>query len=798
MAREERKLYRGFVLRDWRVWPLTGQLESPDGTEVHVTPKAMEVLVCLASNSGELVERSTIFEKVWGKPPWSDEALTHCVSELRQAFGDKADDPQFIQTVPKRGYRLIPRVGAAQEVSPPSAAPDDDDPLPSWVSRQLGDLRKRKVFQTVIAYPVLAWLLVQIVDVIWEYLLAPLGAPAWLVPTFVVLLALGYPVAVFLSWAVDLTPEGVQLTRTESSSTPLVGGTLLGLGALAVTVGALVVYFNAYEPPKPMPPAPDTKAPLRPVVPKSIAVLRFINIGGDPAVAYLSDGLTEELIHELTNLNKLKVAARTSVWPLSTTDLSVAEIIDRLSVERVLEGSVRSDGEQIRVTAQLIDSTGFHVWSETYDRELENLLEVQKEIAAQVVDELELVLTDEGQARLKSRPTYSSAAYDQYLRGRVYLREPATADSIAAALGHFEAAIEADSRFPLAYAGLCESHLAAFRLTRATESFEQAEVACHRAMTLDGGLAEVYTALGNLYRHSGQPEKAEQEYQVALKINPTLEEATFGLGRVYQAMGRLDDAEAMLRRSVELEPGFWGSYLGIGNFLHRQGRYEEAIPFYEEVTRLRPDYAGGYTNLGSAYHWLGDWEKAEAAWTKSIELEPTSVGYQNMGVLYYYQHRFEEAAEFQRKALEIGTSDHRTWGRLAAALRYVDGEEQASQEAYGKALEIVTERLTINPDEVEDLAWLSGYQVNTGELGQARETIARAVFLEPQDAEARYFSAIVNLHGGNPEEAIEQLEKAVEFGYSLKLIESDPQFSDIRDFAGFEALTSGSAAAGST
>ena len=788
MADGKLKLYRGFALGEWRVTPLKGQIESPDGVKLHVAPKAMDVLVCLASKSGEVVERATIFTDVWGEPPWSDEALTHCIGELRQAFGETADDPEFFQTIPRRGYRLLGEVSSGSEESSTNPGTEDDPP-DGWLGRQLGDLRKRKVFQTVIGYPVLAWLLVQIVDVLWEYLLQPLGAPAWLVPSFVVLLALGFPIAVFLAWAVDLTPEGVRLTETEKESKPLFGMTILGVGSVALTVVALFLYFNAYEPPAPQT-APSTEHIVTPV-PESIAVLRFLNISGNPAVAYLSDGLTEELIHELTNLKSLKVAARTSVWPLSRSELSVQDIIRRLGVEKILEGSIRSEGDQIRVTAQLIDGDGFHLWSQTYDREMADMLEVQKEIAAQVVNELDVLLTDDHQARLKTRPTFSSDAYDQYLRGRQALREPGTAENIQAAQGHFNAAIEADSRFPLAYAGLCETHLANYRLTRDTDVFSAAEIACHRALTLDGGLAEVYTALGNLYRHSGQYEKAEQEYVTALKINPMLEEANYGLGRAYQSQGRLPQAEETLLRSIELEPGYWGTYMGFGNFLHRQGRYEESVPYYEKVTELAPNYAGGFINLGSSLHWLGRWDEAEVAWLRSLELESDALGYQNMGTLYYYQHRFEASIEMHEQATLAAPADHRGWGKLAAAQRYVSGRAAASQESYRKAIELVRKQLDVNPDEPEDLSYLSVYLTNSGDHAGARVAIERSLAIAPENPSAHYFAAILEMNSGNDEKALSALEKAVRFGYSYKLLEADPEFSSLKDrSAEFRALLS--------
>lgn len=790
MATDKRTLLQGFKLAKWRIQPLTGQIEAPDGSREHVAPKAMEVLVCLARRPGEIVERPVIFKEVWGHLPHSDEALTHCISELRHAFGDKPENPDFLQTVPRRGYRLICNIG---DLSLDDAG-DGDAPTvkkgAGFLDRQIQDLRKRKVLQTVVGYPVLAWLIVQVVDVSWQYLLQPLGAPAWLVPSFVVLLALGYPIATFLSWAVDLTPAETHLTNSRENTPQFWGLAIVGIATIAITVAALFTYFNAYEAPEPARAAVGEVEVGSAPIPKSIAVLRFLNMSGDPDIGYLGDGLTEELIHELTNLNSIKVAARTSIWPLSISELPVTEIANRLSVEKVLEGSIRSDGGQIRVTAQLIDEKGFHLWSETYDRELADVLGIQKDIATQIVGELSVLLTDTAVARLESRPTDNTSAYDLYLQGRQLLRQPVEPDSLAGAKSLFEDAIELDSRFSLAYAGLCETHLANYLLTRSTDYFGAAERACHRALTLDGGLAEIYTALGNLYRHSGQYIKAEQEYQTALGINPMLEEANFGLGRAYQGQGRLAEAEETLRRSIEMEPGYWGTYLGLGNFLNRQGRYAESVPFYETVTQLEPEYAGGFINLGSSLHWLGRWDEAETAWRKSLMLETDSLGFQNMGTLYYYQHRFAEAVEMQEQAVEAAPSDHRAWGKLAAAQRYVDGYEDISRDSYDRAIELANEQLAVNPDEPEDLYYLSVYRTNTGDLAGAQVAIERALFLAPESPSAHYFAAILQLKSGNDEKAVSELAKAARLGYSYMLLEADPEFAALQENSVFRAMLS--------
>ncbi len=746
----------------------------------------MDVLVCLASRPGQVVERTTIFDEVWGSLHHSDESLTHCIGELRRAFGDQPDNPEYFQTVPKRGYRLVEDVDASAATI--IAFEKESNQEAGFFARQVGNLHKRKVFQTVIGYPVIAWLLLQIVDTLWEYLLRPLGAPEWIVPTFVVLLAVGYPIAIFMVWAVDLTPEGVEVTVDKDSRTPIAGLVTLGAGSVFATVIALVLFFNSYENEGPIHrpeyPVEVSASPL----PNSIAVLRFLNLHDLPAIRYLGDGLTEELIHELTNLKTLKVAARTSVWGISSLDMQAPEIAELLNVDKVLEGSIRSDGGNVRVTVQLIDRNGFHLWSEVYDSEPLGVLQIEKDIARQVVDELGVILSDESQTRLDRKPTSDSAAYDHYLRGRERLREPSTPESLAAAQASFAKAIELDSRFSLAYAGACETSLANFRLTRDTQYFEKAEITCHRALTLDGGLAEVYTALGNLYRHSGQNEKAEQEYMTALEINPLMEEATFGLGRTYQAMGLMNKAEEVLTRTVALEPGYWGTHMGVGNFLHRQGRFAEAVPYYEEVTRLAPDYAGGYINLGSALHWLGEWERAEAAFEKAIELRPDSMAYQNMGTVLYFRHQYEEAVEMHRKALELAPANYRAWGRLATAESRMPGEEQRSRESYQQAIILANKQLAINPDDGEALMHLASYLSPVGQSVEANRAIARALAVLPNDPMSHYFSAVVNNRDGEFEDAISELENTVRFGYSLKNLEADPEFEALNDHPRFRAL----------
>jgi len=420
---------------------------------------------------------------------------------------------------------------------------------------------------------------------------------------------------------------------------------------------------------------------------------------------------------------------------------------------------------------------------------MDDILEIQKDIAGKVVDELDVILNDEAEARLASVPTESNNAYDLYLQGRQALRDPDSPDSLLKAQSFFEQAIQVDYQFSLAHAGLCESHLANYRGTGDTTHFERAELACHRALTLDGGLAEVYTALGNLYRLSGQSEKAEQEFLVALGINPMLEEANYGLGRTYQAQGRFDEAEELLQRSIQMEPGYWGSYLGYANFLHRQGRFEEAAPHYERVTQMEPEYAGGFVNLGSTLHWLGDWDGAEDAFRRALELEPNPMAFQNLGTVFHYQHHFPEAVQMFETAVDVAAFEHRAWGLLASSLRFVPESEIAAQVAYQKAIELVNEQLSVNPNEPEDLARLGAYLANSGNLDDAREALNRSMQLAPGDPTTHYYTAVLEMISGNDDKALEKLAKAVQLGYSLEMLEADPTFAALQErSAAFRAL----------
>jgi TolB-like protein/DNA-binding winged helix-turn-helix (wHTH) protein/Tfp pilus assembly protein PilF len=592
-------LQHGFRLGEFVIHPLRGTASGPDGVH-HIPPMAMKVLLCLAKTPGAAVTRQALLSEVWGDQAGSDEALTHCISELRHQLGDHRELPTYIQTLPKRGYRLI---AAVSDLSPTdssaTAHPARDAPSPSVTSPRpaapsprtfkgfIEDLQRRRVFRVALVYLICAWLIIQVAETVFPALLIPV----WGQTLVVVLAIIGFPIALILAWAFQITPEGV----TADAASPhfsLVGDRrkidYIVIAALFAVVAFLSFRQFSIDRTDPSQSAPGSPTgDVGSIVPHaehvaSIAVLPFLNMSEDVGNDYFSDGLSEEILNSLTRLRELKVASRTSSFYFKNKDADLPTIALHLGVQHVLEGSVRRQGQQVRVTAQLIRAdTGFHMWSETYDRELKDIFGIQTDIARNVAEALEIVLSSDSGARLDRHGTASLDAYEYYLQGRNYLRSPESESTLESAEALFQKALAIDIDYAEAHAGLCDTYLLGYERIRSTSLFEKAERACHRALTLDSSAGDVNTALGNLYRNSGQYHKAERNFERAIALNASAVDAYNGLALNYQQENRLDEAERMYRRAIEIQPRFWRGHLLMGNFLFSSGRSGEAVEYFQ-------------------------------------------------------------------------------------------------------------------------------------------------------------------------------------------------------------------------
>src|SRR3989441_5657108 len=352
------------------------------------------------------------------------------------------------------------------------------------------ELKRRNVYKVAITYAVVAWLLVQAASI----LLPTFEAPSWVMKVLVVLLALGFGLVVFISWAFEATPEG--LKRTENVPPEVAAAlptwsrrkfAMFIVGVAVIAAGLLA--FQLFRT------ARSTIASG--AENKSIAVLPFVNMSADKNYEYLSDGMTEELITALSKITGLQVKARTSSFAFKGKNEDIQKIGELLHVSHLLEGSVAKAGNKLRITAQLIQaSDGNHEWSDTYDREMQDIFAVRSEVAQQVAATLKVRLLGEEKRKIDKKPTENLEAYNLYRQGRYYA-DKLSEDGTKRAVLFFQQAIDKDPRFALAYAGIADNYvLIADVFIPPREAFSKAKEAALKAIELDDSLAEAHASLG--------------------------------------------------------------------------------------------------------------------------------------------------------------------------------------------------------------------------------------------------------------------------------------------------------------
>ncbi len=359
----------------------------------------------------------------------------------------------------------------------------------------------------------------------------------------------------------------------------------------------------------------------RDVAQASIAVLPFDNMSADEENEYFADGLAEEILNALANVPGLKVAARTSSFSFKDKDADIPTIADALGVRTVLEGSVRKSGDRVRITAQLVNAEdGLHLWSETYDRELDDIFVVQEEIARAIVEALEVRLATG--AALVERPTGSQEAYEEYLRGR-FLWNQRTPESLQAAVGHFERAVALDPKFALAWAGLADAHLTLpWYLTEADWDalLKSGREAAERALAIDPDLAQAHIALGLYHASKFEWAAADEEFQQGLRLDPRYSTGHYWYAYTIGPQGRLDEAIEHARIAAELDPLSLINVRGYGWILMWAGRYEEALTLADRVRELDPNFAANWQLYARIYAVQGRWLEAAEAFVRSAEL----------------------------------------------------------------------------------------------------------------------------------------------------------------------------------
>lgn len=483
--------------------------------------------------------------------------------------------------------------------------------------KKIGDLfhelKRRKVVRVGLAYLALAWLLIQIADVTFERL----GLPPWSITLVIVLCLLGFPVALMLAWAFELTPDGIE------KETP------------ADQLG------------KELPP-PDGEP--------AIAVLPFRNLSADAGQDYFCDGLAEEILNQLARIKDLRVASRTSSFQFRNQDTEVAEIARKLRVQAVLEGSVRKAGDQLRVVAQLVNaSDGYHLWSERFDGSVADVFSVQDEIADGIATTMQLAIDPLTRKFMRTGRTSNSESYDYYLRGWAHFHGFSSRSQLLARQ-MFRKAVEADSQFAKGWAGLAAADTFNYIYSRSQDELKaEALEASQRAMELSPELPETNAARGMALLIDGDVEGAERSFKKALQLDPDHFYAILFYARACLHQGRFEDTFDLLVRAANLRKEDYESVALIPQVMTSLGKDKDEIrPWLDELVRRCEMQIAAYPDDVRAIYLhaahmpeLGRAEEGERLIRQALELAPDD------GPVLYNSACFYSLAGNKDKALDL-------------------------------------------------------------------------------------------------------------------------------------------------
>jgi adenylate cyclase len=632
---------------------------QPIGTVLYMSPEQL---------TGEGVDaRSDLwslgvlaFEVLAGVSPFQTDSSAATVARILH------EEPPSLATVPGVPDWLAQLVSRLLRKDVAERLPSASDVLLRLSEHSLEGLvlefRRRRIFRALVVYGIAAFVVLQVVQLIMRGLHWPDAVLLYVVAA----LAAGFPIVAVLAWMLDINAgrlRGAKLTVFLGRAQGLRGVRLtlllIGIGLLAATPG-LGWYFFFRS---------DTRIvarrggePAGAAQRKSIVVLPFVNISSEKENEYFTDGMTEELINALANVDGLRVASRTSSFAFKGKNLSIRKIGEELNVGAVLEGSVRREGDRLRVSAQLINvADGYHLWSNVYERDLKNIFALEEELAHSIVQALKPKLMPAEGVPLVKPATSSLAAHDLYLRGR-YFWNKRTAESLTKAIGYFKQAIEQDPSYALAYVGLADSKavLIEYGSSSAAEALPKAKRAALQALELDGMLAEAHVTLGLISQYDCDWPAAEREYRRAIELKPDYPTAHHRYALLLISIGRLNEARVEAERARQLDP----TSLIISNIvtiaLYADRELDQALEQAKKTLELDPGFVQGRAQLALT-------RMAQSSYIEAVaELE---------------QLRATFAVLPSRYAGELGYA-YAMSGRRAEALRMLAELEERSKHEY--------------------------------------------------------------------------------------------------------------------
>jgi adenylate cyclase len=531
------------------------------------------------------------------------------------------------------------------------------------------ELRRRRVIRVAVFYAIAGWVVIEVASTV----LPGLNLPDWTTTLVIVLVALGFIIAVMLAWAFDIGPSGVERTKDRAKNLPT--------NAPSETVPRQPDTATADEQPAPTISETERRGEDPAFAAdittsgdtddrRSIAVLPFTNMSGDEENEYFSDGIAEEILNLLVKLPQLRVASRTSSFAFKGEQVNMRQVAEMLSVATVLEGSVRRAGDRVRITAQLIEvATDSHLWSETYDRELKDVFAIQDDIAHSIVAALEVTLTPRDRRALQYVATEDTKAYDYYLRGRKYFFQ-FTRRHFHNAIRMFKKAIEQDPNFALAYAGMADAYALLYQWADSSEeNIKKANEASIKAVTLDPDSAEANAARGTALTIGGQHEDAERWFENAILLNPNQYEPYYFYGRDCMAQGKFEKAARLFNEACKVNPDDYQAphflsmaYAKLGREKEQREAISQTVKLVEKHIDLHPDDARALTFGAVALAAVGHSPERAHEWARralEADKDEPAIIY-NVACAYSILGEHDTAIDLLDRAIEQGYG-HRAW-----------------------------------------------------------------------------------------------------------------------------------------
>jgi len=512
---------------------------------------------------------------------------------------------------------------------------------------------------------------------------------------------------------------------------------------------------------------------------KFVAVLPMRVLGDQASLNYVADGLTEALSAKLFQLHDMHTASASEVQKARPAN-SLNDVARQLGVNLVVSGTIQGSADKLRIITSLDDVAGGHrVWTQEFSGVQQDLLTLEDQIYAGLVEALALNPTSEESARATPHPTENIEAYDLYLKGRSAMRGQQDVKNVQTAIGYYEEALKKDPSFALAYAGVADASLVMYHEKKDGFWSQKALAAAQQAERLNDNLSEVHFSLGNVYTASGKGAQAVAELKRALQLAANSDDGYRGLGKAYLMLGQKDLGLQAYQKAIGINPYYWVNYNSIGQAYFGLGEYDKALEAFQRMIELEPSNSFGYLNAGAVYFQQGKYEQCIPFFQKALQIQPHYMTYSNLGTAFFYLKRYSDSVPMFQKAVEMNPNDGMVMGNLADSYRWSDRKQDA-MDTYDKAIALAYKELQVNPRDASAMGSLALYYAKKSDTAHAAEFIQHALSIEPENVALVYIQAVVYCLADRKTESLRVLREALQKGYSVEETKSDPELGSLQ------------------